>query len=76
MKNTKKPFFKEFVFFLKEYKVVSLAIAFIIGEASTGLINSLVKDILLPLAAPLMSAETWKEAVLTIHCPMVHFLQT
>lgn len=52
--------------FLKEYKVVSLAIAFIIGEASTGLVNSLVKDILLPFAAPLMSAETWKEAVITV----------
>ncbi len=66
MEKNKKPFLKEFMIFLKEYKVVSLAIAFIIGEASTGLINSLVKDILLPFAAPLMSAETWKEAVITV----------
>ena len=66
MENTKKSFLKEFVVFIKEYKVISLAIAFIVGEASTGLVNSLVKDILLPFAAPLMSAETWKEAVLTI----------
>ena len=62
----KKPFLKEFLLFLKEYKVVSLAIAFNIGEASTSLVTSLVKDILLPVAAPLMSAETWKEAVFSI----------
>ena len=55
--------FKEF---LKEYKVVPLAIAFIMGEASTGLVNSLVRDILLPIASPLISAETWKEAVFTL----------
>ena len=62
----KKPFHKEFLAFLREYKVFSLAVAFIIGEASTGLVNSLVRDILLPLAAPLISAETWKEAVFTL----------
>ena len=62
----KKPFLREFLLFLKEYKVVSLAIAFVIGEASTSLVTSLVKDILLPIAAPLMSAETWKEAVFSI----------
>lgn len=66
MKNTKQSFLRDFLLFLKEYKVASLAVAFIIGEASTGLVNSLVKDILLPFAAPLVSAETWKEAVLTI----------
>ena len=65
-KPEKKTFLKEFLVFLKEYKVASLAVAFIIGEASTGLVNSLVKDILLPLAAPLASVESWKEAVLTI----------
>ena len=62
----KKSFLTEFLQFLKEYKVVSLAVAFIMGEASTSLVSSLVKDILLPIAAPLMSAETWKEAVFHI----------
>ena len=59
----KKSFLKEFLQFLKEYKVVSLAIAFIMGEASTSLVSSLVRDVLLPIATPLMSVETWKEAV-------------
>ena len=66
MPSEKKPFHKEFLAFLREYKIFSLAVAFIIGEASTGLVNSLVRDILLPIAAPLISAETWKEAVLTL----------
>ena len=54
---------KEFVAFLKEYKVVTLAVAFIMGTASTNLVDSLVKNILLPLAAPLQAAETWDKAV-------------
>ena len=57
MKN-RQPFLKEFLLFLKEYKVVSLAIAFVIGEAGTSLVTSLVKDILLPIASPFLSAET------------------
>ena len=57
-------FFIEFLQFLKEYKVVSIAIAFIMGEAITNIVSSFVKDILLPVATPFMSAETWKEAVL------------
>ncbi len=57
---------KEFLAFLKEYKVVSLAIAFIIGTAATNLVDSLVKNILLPLLAPLQSAETWDKAVIAV----------
>ncbi len=57
---------KEFAKFLKEYKVISLAVAFIIGEASSGLMNSLVKDFFMPLISPLMSAESWREASFNI----------
>ena len=57
---------KEFAKFLKEFNVISLAVGFVMGSASTALVNSLVKDILMPIAAPLMSAESWKEAVLHI----------
>ena len=55
--------FREFVTFLKEYKVVSLAVAFVIGTASTNLVDSLVTNIILPLVAPLQAAETWDKAV-------------
>lgn len=57
---------KEFLAFLKEYKIVGLAIGFIMGAASTSLINSFVKDVLMPIVEPLLSAESWKEATLTM----------
>lgn len=57
---------KEFFKFLKEYKIVSLAVAFIMGEASSSLISSLVKDVLLPIAAPLLSIETFEKAAIHI----------
>ena len=58
--------FKEFLLFLKEYKIVSLAMAFVMGVAATGLVNSLVKDIVMPILAPLFSAANWQDAVLHI----------
>lgn len=57
---------KEFLVFLKEYKVVSLATAFVMGAASTSLVNSLVKDVLMPLVTPIFTTEAWKQAVLRI----------
>ncbi len=55
--------YKEFISFLKEYKIISLALAFIMGAASTTLVNSLVKDIILPVFSPLLSGN-WQEASL------------
>ena len=57
---------KEFLDFLKEYKIVSLAVAFVMGEASSSLVNSFVKDALLPVMLPLISAESWKDATFHI----------
>lgn len=57
---------QDFIGFLREYKVVSLAVAFIIGTASTNLVDSLVRNIILPLTAPLQAAETWDKAILSI----------
>ena len=58
--------FKEFAKFLKEFNVVSLAIGFVMGTASAALVNSVVKDVLMPMAAPFMGAELWREAVWSI----------
>jgi large conductance mechanosensitive channel len=59
---------KEFKEFLKEYKVMGLAIAFIMGIAITSLIQSLVNDIIMPMISPVLSAAgtDWKTAVFTI----------
>ena len=57
---------KEFAKFLKEFNIVSLAVGFVMGTASTALVGSLVKDVLMPIAEPLMGAESWREAVWNI----------
>lgn len=57
---------EEFLRFIREYNIFSLAIAFIMGAASTSLVNSLVKDIIMPLFSPLTAGGDWKEAVLTM----------
>ena len=57
---------KEFAKFLKEFNIVSLAVGFVMGTASAALVSSMVKDVLMPIAAPLMGAESWREAVWNI----------
>ncbi len=58
-----KGFASEFKEFLKEYKIVGLAIAFIMGAAATTLIKSLVDNLIMPLITPFVSGGAWKEAV-------------
>ena len=68
---------KEFAKFLKEFNVVSLAVGFVMGTASTTLVSSLVKDVLMPIAAPFVGAESWREAVWNIglvHIAIVSFV--
>ena len=54
---------KDFAKFLKEFNIVSLAVGFVMGTASTSLVNSLVKDVFMPIVTPLMGAESWREAL-------------
>lgn len=68
---------KEFVTFLKEYKVLSLAVAFVIGEATSKLVRSLIQDVLLPLVGPVFAVDSWKVATLTmgpVHIAYGNFL--
>jgi large conductance mechanosensitive channel len=57
---------KEFLNFIKEYNIVALAAAVVMGTASTALVNSLVKDIFMPIISPLLSSNAWREAVFQI----------
>jgi len=57
---------KEFLKFLKEYKIISLGLAFIMGAASTSLVKSLVNDIVMPIITPFIFGESWKNATLEI----------
>jgi len=56
----------EFIEFLKEYNVIALAIAFIMGVAATTLIKSLVDSIIMPIITPFIPGGIWKTAQLTI----------
>jgi len=55
---------KEFRDFLKEYKVIGLAIGFVIGAASTNLIKSLVDGIVMPLITPFIPGGQWESSTL------------
>ncbi len=57
---------REFAKFLREFNVIALAVGFVMGTASTTLVGSLVKDVLMPIAAPFMGAESWREAIWNI----------
>lgn len=57
---------KEFMDFLKEYKIIALAIAFIMGVAATDLIKSLVENIIMPLITFFIPGGAWKDSALVI----------
>lgn len=53
---------REFKDFLKEYKIVGLAIAFIMGAAVTDLVKSLVNNVIMPLITPFIPGGGWQTA--------------
>lgn len=57
---------KEFVEFLKEYKVMALAIAFIIGGAATTLVKSLVDNVIMPIITPFIPNGAWETATFSM----------
>lgn len=56
----------EFKEFLKEYKVIGLAIAFVMGVAATTLVKSVVDDIVMPILTPFIPGGEWQTAVWNI----------
>jgi large conductance mechanosensitive channel len=56
----------EFKEFLMEYKVVGLAVAFIMGAAATTLVQSLVNNIIMPIVGVLQPGGNWQTAVLEL----------
>jgi len=56
----------EFKDFLKEYKVVGIAVAFIMAAAATTLVQSLVNNIIMPLVTPFIPKGDWQTATLAL----------
>ena len=59
---------KEFMAFLKQYGVIGLAIAVVIGGKLNTLVTAFVEGLLMPLLAPLLGAagEDWRKAVVKV----------
>lgn len=57
---------KEFKEFIKEYKVVGLAVGIIIGLAATAFVKALIDDIIMPLITPFIPGGAWQTATLTL----------
>ena len=57
---------REFKEFLQEYKVVPLAIAFIMAVAATALIQSLVNNVIMPLVTPFIRGGAWQTATFSM----------
>ncbi|NUN11655.1 MscL family protein [Candidatus Micrarchaeota archaeon] len=56
----------EFKLFLEKYQVLGLAVAFIIGLASSKLVTALVNDLIMPLVGLLVPNGDWRSAVIEI----------
>ncbi|MEM2843175.1 MAG: MscL family protein [Candidatus Bathyarchaeia archaeon] len=61
-----KGFKEEFMAFLNEYKIIGLAIAFIIGGAAGALVSALVSDMLMPVITFFIPGGAWRTTTLTI----------
>ncbi|HII75800.1 MAG TPA: MscL family protein [Methanolinea sp.] len=57
---------KEFMDFLYEYKVIGLAIAFIMGLAANQLVKSFVDNIIMPVIAVLIPGGDWQTSKLVL----------
>lgn len=66
---------KEFMDFLYEYKVIGLAIAFIMGMAANQLVKSLVDNIIMPVVGALIPGGAWQTAKLAIGPVMISWGQ-
>lgn len=53
----------EFMEFIKKHQVLGLAVAFIIGSASTKLVTAIVNDIVMPVVGAIIPGGDWRKAV-------------
>lgn len=64
--------YKEFLAFLKQYGVIGLAIAVIIGGKANALVTSLVDGVIMPIVTFFVPGGAWRTA--TIDLGPLHFL--
>ncbi len=57
---------KEFVAFLKNYGVIGLAIAVIIGGKANAMVDAVVKELLMPFVGLLLPSGDWRSLAITV----------
>ncbi len=57
--------------FLKNYNVVGMAIGIVMGVATTGLVNSVVKSLVMPLINLVMPRGDWEKAGIVLRSAVV-----
>ena len=58
--------FSEFSEFIKKHQVVGLAVAFVIGAASTKFVTAIVNDLVMPVLGVLIPGGDWRAATLQV----------
>jgi large conductance mechanosensitive channel len=59
-------FAQDFIKFLEEYKIIGLAIAFVIGVTVKDLVDAVVEALIMPIVAVFLPEGSWQEATLTL----------
>lgn len=59
-------FMDDFIAFLKEYGILGLAIAVVVGNATKDLINTVVDAVLMPLIGLVLPSSTWETYTVTV----------
>ncbi|MFB6217415.1 MAG: MscL family protein [Candidatus Aenigmatarchaeota archaeon] len=57
---------QDFLRFLKEYGIVSLAIAVVIGTAAKDLVNATVDDVIMPFVNLFLPGGNWQNATFSV----------
>jgi large conductance mechanosensitive channel len=57
---------KEFLAFLKNYGVIGLAIAVIIGGKANAMVDAVVKELLMPLVGLLLPSGDWRNLAINV----------
>lgn len=57
---------KEFIDFLKQYGVIGLAIAVIIGGKLNAVVDALVKELLMPIVGLMLPGGDWRELSINV----------
>jgi large conductance mechanosensitive channel len=56
----------DFIAFLEKYGIIGLAIAVIMGNATTDLVNAVVASVIMPIIEVVLPGESWRDAIFAV----------